>query len=438
MTDEGHLLAGRYRLVRRIGSGAMGVVWEGHDERLDRTVAVKKLRLRPGLPQAKAAEAVARCLREGRIAARLHHPNAITVFDVVDEDNVPNLVMEYLPSRSMATAVAEDGPLAPSEAAAIGAQIATALAAAHDAGIVHRDITPGNILLGEDGSVKLTDFGISRAVDDVAATKTGPFAGTPAYLAPEVALGSEPTGASDVFSLGATLYAAIEGAPPFGRAANVLALLHTVAGGEINPPQRSGPLTDVLLALLTADPHDRPSAAQAHDLLAAAATTPDDAGAALVTAPTELVRPQPATQAQTKPATGRSPKPLAAAGVLVVALAAVGLWLLGGHNSMSPFQERAPADGKPNHSTRTSDGAPVSPVGEPIDVRQSPSATAPKSRPGPTPTNSEAEAPAATNQTTAPPNTTTNQVDEPPTSDDTTAPPTSSEAETTAPNTAPN
>ncbi|MGH3876974.1 MAG: protein kinase domain-containing protein [Actinophytocola sp.] len=436
MTDEGQLLAGRYRLVRRLGAGAMGVVWEGHDERLDRTVAIKQLRLRPGLPQDKTTEAVARCLREGRIAARLHHPNAITVFDVVDEDNVPNLVMEYMPSRSLAKAVAEDGSLAPREVAAIGAQIATALTAAHDAGIVHRDITPGNILLGEDGSVKLTDFGISRAADDVAATTTGRFAGTPAYLAPEVAHGSEPTPASDVFSLGATLYAAIEGAPPFGRASNILALLHTVAGGEINPPQRSGPLTDVLLALLTVDPHARPTATQAHDLLAAAATTPDD-GNPTDAAPTELVRPLPAAQAPTAPAAGRAQKPLAAAGVLVVALAAVGLWLLGSNHGLTPFQEREPADGKvPNHSTRTSGPAPISPVGEPIDIRETRSNSAPTSRPAQKKTTSEAEAPAATNDAPAPPITTTNIVDEPTTSVPT-DPPTSSEPETTAPNTAP-
>jgi eukaryotic-like serine/threonine-protein kinase len=118
---EGHLVAGRYRLVRRIGAGAMGVVWQGHDERLDRPVAVKKLLLRPGLRAAEAAEKVARCLREGRIAARLHHPNAISVFDVVDEDGVPNLVMEYMRSRSVATIIAEEGPLPPAEVAAVGA-----------------------------------------------------------------------------------------------------------------------------------------------------------------------------------------------------------------------------------------------------------------------------------------------------------------------------
>jgi hypothetical protein len=458
MTEEGQLLAGRYRLIRRIGTGAMGVVWQGHDERLHRSVAIKKLLLRPDLPQDKAAEALARCLREGRIAARLQHPNAITVFDVVDEDGVPNLVMEYVPSRSMATAIAEDGPLAPGDAAAIGAHVATALAAAHDAGIVHRDITPGNVLLGEDGSVKLTDFGISQAADDAAMTKTGLVAGTPAYLAPEVAHGGAPTPASDVFSLGATLYTAVEGAPPFGKAPNVLALLHAVAGGEINPPRRSGPLTDVLLALLAADPQARPTAAQAHDLLDAAArraasdeqvpapvvaTTADaeeaaDVDAALIAAPTELVRPQPAPP-RTKPAsTGRSHKAMAAAGVLVVALAAVGLWLLGGHNSVTPAQDRTPAEGNEHsHTTRTSGPAPVAPAGEPVKADQTRSTTTTPTSRGEAPAapTSEAVAPAADNTTTAPPAppTTTDNAEEPTPSVPTTTPPPTSEAATTAP-----
>jgi eukaryotic-like serine/threonine-protein kinase len=397
-------------------------------------VAVKKLRLRPGVPQAKAAEATARCLREGRIAARLHHPNAISVFDVVDEDDVPNLVMEYMPSRSMATVIAEDGPLEPEAVAAVGAQVAAALAAAHDAGIVHRDITPGNVLLGEHGLVKLTDFGISRATDDVASTKTGPFAGTPAYLAPEVAHGAAPTPASDVFSLGATLYAAIEGAPPFGRAGNVLAVLHAVAGGEINPPQRSGPLTDLLLALLAADPAARPTAAQAHDLLAAAGpdevpvSTSDDAPA-VAAAPTARIQ-KPA------PSTGRSHKPLAAAGVLVVALAAVSLWLLGSQNGTLPTHERAPADGGVhNHTKRPAGSAPVTPVGEPIAADKTRQADKPSKshRGAPKGDHEAAKQPPANGDTAPAPVTTPEEPTEPTTSAPPTSEPTSSEAAPTAP-----
>jgi serine/threonine protein kinase len=269
MTEDDQFVAGRYRLVERIGTGAMGVVWRAHDERLNRTVAVKKLLLPPGLPEDEATEAVARCLREGRIAARLHHTNAISVYDVVDEDGVPCLIMEYLPSKSLAQALGDYGPMEPREVARIGAQAAAALAAAHAAGIVHRDIKPGNILLGDDGSVKITDFGISRATDDVTVTKTGMIAGTPAYLAPEVAVGKDPGPASDVFSLGSTLFAAVEGEPPFGLSENTLGLLHAVAAGKINPPRYAGPLTDVLLSMLATEPAHRPSTSKTRDMLAA-------------------------------------------------------------------------------------------------------------------------------------------------------------------------
>ena len=282
MSDEGRLIAGRYRLSQRIGSGAMGVVWRAEDERLHRTVAVKQLVLQPGLSETESNEAIQRAMREGRIAARLHHPNAITVFDVVEENGAPCLVMEYLPSRSLAAVMAERGPLPPTEVARIGSHVAAALAAAHTAGIIHRDIKPGNILLGDDGTVKITDFGISRASGDVTVTKTGMVAGTPAYLAPEVACGKDPSPASDVFSLGSTLYAAVEGRPPFGLNENTLALLHAVATGRVQPPQQAGPLTPVLARLLAADPADRPTMAEAQELLevvASGGTVPDVVGA---------------------------------------------------------------------------------------------------------------------------------------------------------------
>ena len=248
---------------RRIGSGAMGVVWQAYDERLRRAVAVKQLRLELGLDPAEADEARQRAMREGRIAARLHHPNAVSVFDVVDEDDAPWLVMEYVPSRSLAAEMTRRKTLPPEEVARIGAQVAHALVAAHAAGIVHRDIKPANVLLGEEGIVKITDFGISRATGDVSVTKTGLIAGTPAYLAPEVAYGRDPEAPSDVFSLGSTLYAAVEGMPPFGLSENTLSLLHAVAAGRITPPRRAGLLTDVLVHLLNADPNQRPTATTA-------------------------------------------------------------------------------------------------------------------------------------------------------------------------------
>ncbi|QFZ23399.1 serine/threonine-protein kinase [Saccharothrix syringae] len=271
MTDDGRLVAGRYRLGQRIGSGAMGVVWQAHDERLHRTVAVKQLLLQPGLAEADTDEAKRRAMREGRIAARLQHPHAIAVYDVAEDDGQPWLVMEYLPSKSLSTALSERGTLPPRDVASIGQQVASALAAAHNAGIVHRDIKPGNILLGHDGTVKITDFGISRATGDVTVTATGMLAGTPAYLAPEVAKGYDPGPPSDVFSLGSTLYAAVEGAPPFGLNENTIALLHQVASGKVVPPKQAGPLTALLMRLLRAEPEDRPTMAEAREALAAVA-----------------------------------------------------------------------------------------------------------------------------------------------------------------------
>jgi serine/threonine protein kinase len=210
-------------------------------------------------------------MREGRIAARLHHPNAIAVYDVAEEDGQPWLIMEYLPSKSLSTVLTERGSLPPHEVARIGAQMAAALAAAHSAGIVHRDIKPGNVLLGDDGTVKITDFGISRATGDVTVTATGMLAGTPAYLAPEVAKGYDPGPPSDVFSLGSTLYAAVEGEPPFGVNENTLAMLHAVAAGQINPTRQAGPLTPLLTRLLQVEPTERPNMTQAQEALAAVA-----------------------------------------------------------------------------------------------------------------------------------------------------------------------
>ncbi len=277
MNIDARLVADRYRLDRKIGAGAMGVVWRAHDVRLDRTVALKELLMQPGLPEAEAKTARARAMREGRIAARLQHPHAICVYDVALDTGsndaggevVPWLVMEYLPSRSLAAVLDEQGTLAPHEAARVGRQVAAALASAHEAGIVHRDVKPGNVLLGQDGTVKITDFGISRATWDATVTCTGILAGTPAYFAPEVARGELPGPAGDVFSLGSTLYAAVEGEPPFGLDDNALALLRTVAEGRVRLPQRAGPLSAVLMQLLGNDPTQRPSMSDAITALGA-------------------------------------------------------------------------------------------------------------------------------------------------------------------------
>jgi hypothetical protein len=253
------VIAGRYRLVGRVAAGGMGTVWEGWDERLRRPVAIKQLHPQPGLSDAAAEMVNNRAMREARITARLHHPHAITVYDVVEHDGQPCLIMQYLPSTSLQATLNDRSVLPPIEVARIGAEIASALAAAHRAGIVHRDVKPGNVLIAEDGAANITDFGISHALGDVALTSTGMVTGTPAYLSPEVARGSESTFAADVFSLGATLYAAVEGAPPFGTDENPMATLHKVASGQVIPPHRAGPLGPLLTRMLAADPGARPA-----------------------------------------------------------------------------------------------------------------------------------------------------------------------------------
>ncbi|HEY2223062.1 serine/threonine-protein kinase [Actinomycetospora sp.] len=267
MAQDDQLIAGRYRLSTQVGSGAMGVVWRAEDETLRRTVALKQVLLPSGVDDPTRERAYRRVMREGRLFARLHHPNAIAVFDVVDHDSEPWLVMEYLPSQSLSEAVTAHGVLSPAVAASVGHQVAAALAAAHEAGIVHRDVKPGNVLLGHANVVKVTDFGISRAVDEATITSGGMMAGTPAYLAPEVARGAEADFRSDVYSLGSTIYAAVEGEPPFGQGENALAQLHRVATGEYTPPRHGGALTPLLERLLAGDPARRPEMHQVRDEL---------------------------------------------------------------------------------------------------------------------------------------------------------------------------
>ena len=258
VTAAGEVIADRYRLVNKVAVGGMGLVWEAWDELLMRRVAVKQLLTQPGLGDDDVVLARNRVIREARITARLHHPHAVTLYDVVDHDGYPCLIMQFVPSISLGGLLREHGRLEPAVASRIGADVASALVAAHEVGIVHRDVKPGNVLITDDGSAKLTDFGISHAVGDITLTATGMVSGTPAYLAPEVARGGESGFPADVFSLGSTLYAALEGTPPFGVDPNPMATLHRVGTGRIDPPRNSGPLTPLLLRMLAPEPADRP------------------------------------------------------------------------------------------------------------------------------------------------------------------------------------
>ena len=282
MSENDTVLVGRYRLLQQIGAGGMGVVWRAYDERLGRDVAVKRLHTRAGLDPEEAEVWSHRAMREARITARLHHPHAVPVFDVVEHDGRPCLVMQYFPSRSLAELLAEHGRMPVPEVARLGAEVASALAAAHRAGIVHRDVKPANVLIAPDGTARITDFGIAHAMGDVSLTTTGMVTGTPAYLAPEVAKGGDASPASDVFSLGSTLYAALEGRPPFGTSENAMALLHLVASGDVVPPQSAGPLGPVLLRMLAVDPASRPSMDEVAEALSVPSGAGDGAAAALL------------------------------------------------------------------------------------------------------------------------------------------------------------
>jgi serine/threonine protein kinase len=251
----------------------MGVVWRATDVRLERDVAIKQILPQPGVSETERDNMRQRAMREAKNAARFQHPNAIVVFDIAEHNGDPCLVMEYLEGPSLSTILAEEGTLPLGRVARIGEQVASALVAAHRAGIVHRDVKPGNILIDETGTAKITDFGISRAAGDMTLTATGLIGGTPAYLAPELARGADPVPSSDVFALGATLYQAIEGTTPYGNTTNQLALLYAAANGQINPPVQAGAATALLMSLLRSEPAERPSMAEARERLAALART---------------------------------------------------------------------------------------------------------------------------------------------------------------------
>lgn len=248
------MIAGRYSLAREIGRGGMGSVWLGQDTVLGRQVALKQIGLLPGIEDVD----VARVRREARLAASLNHPNVVAVFDLVEEAGRHWLVMEYVEGVSLGRLVRDQGRLPVGETASVAIQAASGLAAAHAEGIVHRDVKPGNIMVTPDGEVKLTDFGIARADSDATLTQTGLLTGSPAYLAPEIASGHAASPASDVWSLGATVYHALVGRPPYDvRENNVLGALYRIVHEEPPRTTTAGWLQPLLEGTMTKDPARR-------------------------------------------------------------------------------------------------------------------------------------------------------------------------------------
>ncbi|MFJ4522498.1 serine/threonine-protein kinase [Streptomyces sp. NPDC088810] len=267
---QGLLIAGRYRLADSIGSGGMGRVWRAHDEVLHRKVAIKELTAALYVSDSDQAILLARTRAEARAAARINHSAVVTVHDVLEHDGRPWIVMELVEGASLADAVKERGRVEPTEAARIGLWVLRALRAAHSAGVLHRDVKPGNVLLGEDGRVLLTDFGIAQIEGDTTITRTGEVVGSVDYLAPERVRGHDPGPASDLWALGATLYTAVEGRSPFRRT-SPLSTMQAVVEEEAGEPRHAGPLAPVIAALLRKEPDRRPGAEEAEQMLAEAA-----------------------------------------------------------------------------------------------------------------------------------------------------------------------
>ena len=262
---SGRVLAGRYRLLGELGRGGMGVVWRAEDTVIGRHVAIKEVRLPSGEGQDTTVFAE-RVLREVRTSGRLNDPAIVTVYDVITDGGATYIVMELVEAPTLADLVAERGPLSPGAVAAIGEQVLSALTVAHRAGIVHRDVKPSNIMVGADGRVKLTDFGIAQAVDDPRLTASGFLVGSPAFMAPERISGQDATPASDLWSLGATLYYAAEGTVAFDRGSTA-ATLHAIMT-EVPPLTRThGALASAIMALLVTAPEARATAEQARALL---------------------------------------------------------------------------------------------------------------------------------------------------------------------------
>jgi hypothetical protein len=385
--EPGRLVAGRYRLGQVIGRGGMGVVWRARDVLLDRDVAVKEVVWLPHFTERQQQAACHRATMEAQMAARLNHPNVIRIFDIVEEDGHPWIVMELLPFQSLRDVVQEQGPLTPTRAARVGLGIVAALRAAHVEGIMHRDVKPANILVGPDDRVVLTDFGIARAADSATLTTSGVLIGSPSYIAPERARGGQSVAAGDLWGLGASLYTAVEGRPPFERD-SALASITAVVTDEPEPAPHAGPLWPVISGLLRKDPGERLDTAQTEQMLrqvipasaSRVATVPAPvAPAPVAPAPDVPVPdvpvpdvPAPDVPAPDGPAPPRrSRRPLAAVGITALAVIAVAATVAGLVLSSGPSRhQNAPPAAGARPTTHAGSGTnssqpPASPSGSP-------------------------------------------------------------------------
>ncbi|MEV4118428.1 protein kinase [Micromonospora sp. NPDC049645] len=349
------LIAGRYRLLDLVGTGGMGRVWLARDEMLHRDVAVKEVVPPSWLAESERAELRLRTLREARTAARLNHPNVVRIYDVVHDRESPWIVMEYVPSRSVQQIISAEGPLSPQRTARIGLAVLAALRAAHTAGVLHRDVKPHNVLVADDGRVVLTDFGLAT-FDGGDGVMTGPgtVLGSPQFVAPERAREGVSDARTDMWSLGATLYATVEGKSPYARS-SAMATLSALATEPPDPMRRAGPLRPVLTGLLQRDPWRRLTAMEAESLLSSAAASRDEpagsvrssavaavrsAGRAMASHPVERVPPPdtPAKPTPTPRRSGRRRRLIALGGAATALLVAGGvtLALLNRHDEQAP------------------------------------------------------------------------------------------------------
>jgi serine/threonine protein kinase len=391
MTDTRTVIAGRYLLQEPLGQGGMGRVWLSQDTKLNREVAVKEVVAPEGFTEADLRELRPRALREARAAARLNHPNVVRVYDIVVVDSSPWIVMEYIPSRSLV----ELGPISPAQAATVGLGVVSALAAAHQVGVLHRDVKPANVLIDHNGRTVLTDFGLATIVGDPSVTRSGVIIGSPSFMAPERAADQAPGAAADLWSLGATLYFAVEGRSPYARP-TTLATLAALASEDVPYAPHAGALWPVLEGLLRRDPADRLDAATAErmlrdiarpaGLLAPAPAAPPKPRQApprtappLPTAPPASPAPLPAADTASVPSRGRRPRwlVLAAALVLLVALAA---WLIPRFGGSDPTSQPTNTPTNPPAAT-----------------------TPPPATPGPTATGGSTEGPAPPTALALPP-----------------------------------